>query len=88
MERKTFREVRAELCDYLESAGWKVELNSARAPWAPLKVPRATSRDGRTVLSFRTQAVYKGEHSLVSDMREVDGPTLVRLALHEYEDFR
>jgi hypothetical protein len=74
----TYREKRRELLDHFRGIGWNVvEYNRGHF----LKVPYVVLPDGRSKLSFRTQAVYKDEHSLVSDMKQVDGPALERAAL-------
>ena len=77
----TYKQKRDELLAHLEARGWRIERRSSIAPWKDLKVPRATSPDRRAVLSFRTQAIYMGEHSLVSDSKSVSGERLIALAL-------
>lgn len=77
---QTYKEKKSELLAYLEGEGWKVQRKKERAPFDDLKVPRATSPDGSIVLAFRSQSIYKGEHSLVSDSKSVTGEELIRLA--------
>lgn len=66
----TYAEHRSALLVGLAERGWKVQTTAERGG-APLQVPRATSPDGRTVLHFRRQAIYHGDHSLVESSKDV-----------------
>jgi hypothetical protein len=72
-KKPTFAEVRKLVLDRLVKEGWAVK--------ADLKVPHATSPDGKTRLWFKTQAVYGNDtgtdprdfantHSWTSDLRD------------------
>lgn len=69
MARRTFAQARAEILQHLREQGWKVQTRSGRAPWGPLKEPRAESPSGGLTLTFKTQAVYAGAHSTWLDIR-------------------
>ena len=71
----TYNEKRAELLAYLAGNGWTVHTKSVHTH-KDLKVPYAVR--GEVRLNFRRQAIYQGEHSLESDMKQVDGPGLVK----------
>ena len=75
MATETFKQARARLLEYLAANGWDVHTTK---PGGQLKVPYALLGDQR--LSFRTQAIYLGEHSLVFDMRTVTGAELFNMA--------
>ena len=66
-KRKTFKASRAAVLDYLKKQHWDLVLMNRSMK--PMKVPHATSPDGRIRLWFKTQAVYvteapKGHHEL------------------------
>lgn len=71
----TFKQKREELLAYLSDHGWEVTIIGRGAK--VLKKPYATRGDHR--LDFHTQAIYLDGYSLISDMRQVDGPGLVQL---------
>lgn len=71
-KRKTFREARQELLDYLRSKGWKVDTS--------YKLPQATSPRGDVRAYFKSEAVYysvgenlsfKNSWSMGADIRQV-----------------
>lgn len=76
--RRTFTEARGDILQFLRSEGWQVK--------SDLKYPHAISRDGRTHLYFKPQAVYVGSggggmgntRSMWVDIRDVDGPAFLR----------
>lgn len=86
---KTFMEARNRLLDYLESKHWKL---SSRT----LKIPYATSPDGKHRLWFKTQAVYLssggGRHDFgdartvsydTNDLKNMSPEQYVRHAIRE-----
>jgi len=82
----TFKQAREAHLAYLQAHGWAIQTKSAKAPWKPLKQPRAIHPNERLVLHFHTQAVYYSHsaqdegHSLVSDMRAVTPAQLDEMA--------
>ena len=68
----TFKQVKEVLFGFLKESGWTLKLD--------LKVPHATSPDGRTRVWFKAQSIYGNDkgtalrlenaHSWVSDIRD------------------
>ena len=90
-KKPTFAEKKDELLGYLKTQGW--EVREMGPSYKPMKVPHATSPDGTIRLWFKTHAIYHASHayrggsfdlgsahSMSSDMRELDGPSLVATA--------
>lgn len=80
----TFDQAKHDVLSYLRQAGWKV--SPFGSAYGALKIPHATSPDGRLKLWFKAQAVHAspGEgtslgdaHSLGTDLRQYDGPGFV-----------
>jgi hypothetical protein len=63
---RTFAQAKADHLANLAAHGWRVVTHQLGRP---LKVPHATSPDGRAILWFKPQAVYLGSHSLFFDLR-------------------
>lgn len=65
MATKTYKQAQAEIVASLVLAGWKVNTG--------LKVPHATSPDGRSRLWFKAQAIYlsQGSSHTLGDARSI-----------------
>lgn len=86
-KKPTFAQKRAELLQGLEEEGFQVSTRDSRT-FKPLKIPHATSRDGRVRFWFKPQAIYYtvGQHrfndarSWTEDMRTVTAKELANKA--------
>jgi len=75
---KTFAQARFQLFDFLTDSGWTLKSN--------LKVPHATSPDGKTRIWFKAQSIhgndkgtelkFENTHSWVSDIRDREHDTI------------
>jgi hypothetical protein len=73
MKRETFNGARLRLFFALADRGWKISTRALRVPWAE-------PTDGRYRISFRPQAVYLNDHSLMLEMRGLSIDDLIRSA--------
>jgi hypothetical protein len=58
--KKTFKAAKADVINYLKKEGWKV-VDRNYQTGKPMKIPHATSPDGRVRLWFKAQSVYVSE---------------------------